>query len=90
MSNYDNTNTGRIFKNERMRPDKKDPEYKGDANIEGKEFWVSAWVNETQDGKKYFRTKYTAKQVVPIEKATKEIKTHVEKTHTEEGEEIPF
>ena len=83
MSNYDNTNTGRIFKNERMRPDKKDPEYKGDANIEGKEFWVSAWVNETQDGKKYFRTKYTAKSNL-----TKQ--NHVEKTHTEEGDEMPF
>lgn len=31
-----------------------------------------------------------AKQVVPIEKATKEIQRHVEKTHTEDGEEIPF
>jgi len=31
-----------------------------------------------------------AKQVVPVEKAVKEIQRHVEKTHTEDGEEIPF
>lgn len=30
------------------------------------------------------------KQVVPVEKAVKEIQRHVEKTHTEEGDEIPF
>lgn len=31
-----------------------------------------------------------AKRVVPVEKAVKEIKAHVEKTHTEDGDEIPF
>lgn len=31
-----------------------------------------------------------AKQVVPVEKAVKEIQRHVEKTHTEDGDEIPF
>ena len=31
-----------------------------------------------------------AKTVIPIEKATKQIQNHVEKTHTEDGEEIPF
>lgn len=31
-----------------------------------------------------------AKQVVPVEKAVREIQSHVEKTQTEEGEDIPF
>ena len=31
-----------------------------------------------------------AKQLIPVAKAAKEIKRHVEKTHDEEGDEIPF
>jgi hypothetical protein len=58
---YDNTNTGRLFRNERMRPEKQDPEYTGDANFEGQDYWVSAWINETNAGKKYFRMKFKPK-----------------------------
>jgi len=58
---YDNTNTGRLFKNEKMRPDKKDPEYKGDCDIEGVQYWIAAWVNETKEGKKYFRFRFKPK-----------------------------
>jgi len=42
MSDYDNTNRGSIWKN-----DKKDteshPDFTGSINVEGKEYWVSAW-----------------------------------------------
>jgi len=31
-----------------------------------------------------------AKQLIPVAQAAKEIKTHVEKTHDDEGDEIPF
>ena len=42
MSDYDNTNRGQIWRN-----DKKDtpahPDFKGSINVEGVEYWVSAW-----------------------------------------------
>lgn len=43
MSDYDNTNRGAIWPNDRMRSDKKDPEFTGSLNVEGVEYWVSAW-----------------------------------------------
>lgn len=39
---YDNTNTGAIWKNDDKDSDKH-PDFKGQANINGQEFWVSAW-----------------------------------------------
>lgn len=71
---YDNTNTGLLMKNEEMRPDKKDPGYKGSINVEGVEYWLSAWVNEGKDGsamegKKYFSLKLQKKEPKGAKKA---------------------
>ncbi len=43
MSGYDNTNRGAIWPNDRMRPEKQDPEFSGSLNVEGVEYWVKAW-----------------------------------------------
>ena len=40
---YDNTNRGALWKNNEMRPDKKDPHFQGTINIDGKEYQLSAW-----------------------------------------------
>ena len=40
---YDNTNRGVIWPNDRMREGKQDPEFTGSLNVEGVEYWVSAW-----------------------------------------------
>ena len=50
MSNYDNTNRGVLFKNDRKEKDT-DPNMKGSINVEGVEYWVSAWTKEGQNGK---------------------------------------
>ena len=42
---YDNTNEIAIWGNENKRKPT-DPDFKGNANIEGKEFWVSAWKRD--------------------------------------------
>jgi hypothetical protein len=43
--NYDNTNRGALFKNH--------PDYKGSLNVSGIDYWISAWLKESKDGKKY-------------------------------------
>ena len=50
MSNYDNTNRGVLFKNDRKEKDTQ-PNMKGSINVEGVEYWVSAWTKEGQNGK---------------------------------------
>ena len=41
MSEYDNTNRGVLFKNDRKESDSH-PDYKGQINVDGTEFWLSA------------------------------------------------
>ena len=50
MSNYDNTNRGVLFKNDRKEKDTH-PDYKGSINADGVEYWISAWMKEGANGK---------------------------------------
>ena len=49
MSEYDNTNTGALFKNDKGDNHKR-PDYKGNLNVNGQEFWISAWLRDKKDG----------------------------------------
>lgn len=42
MSNYDNTNRGSIWANQKKQKESH-PEFTGSLNVEGVEYWVSAW-----------------------------------------------
>ena len=48
MTDFDNTNRGALFKNNRRRPDKNDPQMSGSINIEGVEYWISGWSVNAQ------------------------------------------
>jgi uncharacterized protein (DUF736 family) len=84
---YDNTNSGAIFKNDKKETDSH-PEYKGSINVEGKEFWASVWVNTSKAGKQYMSIKVSpkdAQQSAPVQG------TQVSNTPDVIGEEdIPF
>ena len=43
MNQYDNTNRGALWKNDEMRPDKRDPHFQGTININGTDYMLSAW-----------------------------------------------
>lgn len=47
---YDNELRGVLFKNDRKESDNH-PDYKGTAQIDGTEYWLSAWIKEGQKGK---------------------------------------
>lgn len=47
---YDNTNRGVLFKNDRKQDDR-DANYTGSININGAEFWLSAWIKDSKKGK---------------------------------------
>jgi uncharacterized protein (DUF736 family) len=52
VSEYDNTNSGALFKNDKGDNPKR-PDYKGQLNVGGVEYWLSAWLRTSKDGKKY-------------------------------------
>lgn len=56
-------NTGAIFKNDRKESDSH-PDYKGHAMIDGSEYWISVWINESKAGKKYMSVKFNPKDEV--------------------------
>jgi len=50
VTQYDNTDRGVLFKNDRKTTDSH-PDYTGNINVGGQEFWLSAWIKEGQRGK---------------------------------------
>lgn len=55
MPQFDNTNRGVLFNNAERKTQETHPDYAGTINIEGKEFWLNAWVKTGNDtGKKFF------------------------------------
>jgi len=55
--------TGALFRNDKKETDSH-PDYKGGAVIDGKEFWVSSWINTSAKGVKYMSLKYSPKEEV--------------------------
>ena len=51
---FDNTNRGILSKNQNKTADNH-PEYSGSLNVDGTDYWLSAWIKESsKDGKKFF------------------------------------
>jgi hypothetical protein len=46
---YDNTNSGILSRNERKEKDTH-PDHTGQLNVEGVDYYVSAWIKERKDG----------------------------------------
>ena len=65
---YDNTNSGVLFRNEKKQTEKH-PDFTGSINSDGREFFLSAWVNETKDGRKYFKLSLSPKDEKPSKPA---------------------
>jgi len=56
----ENKNSGALFRNDKKATEQH-PDYTGNITIEGKEYYLSAWVNESRTGQKYFAIKATPK-----------------------------
>ena len=64
---YDNNNTGVLFRNETATPENKQPYMTGKCEVNGKEMQVAGWMQESKNGKKYLSLKFQepqAKEVV--------------------------
>lgn len=57
---YDNEGKGALFRAKDRKTDKH-PEYTGSCQIDGVEYWLSAWVNVSKAGEKYFSIKLNPK-----------------------------
>jgi hypothetical protein len=81
---FDNTNRGTLFKNDNAKKET-DPVYKGQINVAGTEYWLSAWLKESKkDGKKFFSLSLTPKDRDVQTPTRREIPVQ------EEDDQIPF
>jgi len=85
VNQYDNNLRGALFKNNK-RTDERQPEYTGNCEINGQEFWVSAWVKESKNGQKFFSMAYTPKDQNVVQSAPQAITPDV----TTVNDSIPF
>jgi len=46
---YNNELKGVLFRNDKKQSDKH-PDYKGNVQVAGVKYWLSAWINERKDG----------------------------------------
>jgi hypothetical protein len=86
---YDNTNRGALFK-AKERKSEKSPEYTGSLNIDGKEFYLSAWVKDGKSGKFFsLAVKPKEQQTAAPAKQTVD-KAYAKAASTFDDSEIPF
>ena len=65
MANFEQRqNSGALFKNDRAREGKNDPQYQGTCLIDGREYWIAGWVKEGNKGK-FFSLAFKPKESKP-------------------------
>jgi hypothetical protein len=52
MPDYDNRDRGALFKNN-DKTEESHPDYRGNINVDGTEYWLSAWLKTSKAGMKY-------------------------------------
>lgn len=79
---YDDSNKGVLFREKEKKSDSH-PDFKGSINVEGTDYWLSGWVNESKAGQKYFKLSVSPKEGAPKVKPSAP-------THEFLSEDIPF
>lgn len=89
---YDNTNRGVLFKNDRKNTDRH-PDYTGNINFDGTECWLSAWIKTSKAGKKFMSLAVTPKEPnIQNDDDDDEPQQSLGygETNEEENEDVPF
>ena len=79
---FDNTNRGSLFKNDKKTTEQM-PDYKGQINVNGEEFWINAWLKTSKQGTKFMSLSVTPKDRQVSEPTRKSIPV-------DDSSDIPF
>ena len=61
MAEFDNTNRGSLFKNEK-KEEEKHPDMNGSINVDGKDYWISGWKKTSKAGTGFISLSVRPKQ----------------------------
>lgn len=85
---YDNTNSGILARNDRKEQDNH-PDFTGSINVDGVDYWLSAWTKEGKPGTKMEGRKFFSLSVKPKDAPTATAKP-APKRAAEIDDDIPF
>lgn len=95
MTSYDNNMSGVLFKNDRKEKDNH-PDYTGSCEIDGRQFWISAWLKVGKEGskkagQKFFSMSYKPKDD-PNQESSGQTKQHNQASSRDsmDDDNIPF
>lgn len=60
MAEFDNTNRGTLFIKEKAKEN--DPDFNGSLNVNGVDYWISAWKKTSKGGQKFMSLSIRQKQ----------------------------
>ena len=83
MPEYDDTNHGALFKNDKGDNDKR-PDYRGPLDVEGVEYEMAAWIRTSKNGMKYMSIN------IQEPRQKEEAAKGVTSSDTEDDSDIPF
>ena len=78
---FDNSNRGSLFKNDKKTTEQM-PDYKGQINVNGEEFWINAWLKTSKQGTKFMSLSVTPKD--------RQVSEPTRKTIADMPDDIPF
>lgn len=90
MTEYRNENRGVLFNNKERKSKDTDPDYSGSINVNGIDFWLSGWIKESKEGKKFFSL-----SVKPKEQQARQVSQPTRQTRhvadvLDDGSDLPF
>ena len=68
---YDNTNGGALFPNDKKEKENH-PDFRGNLDVDGKEFWIKGWKKTSKTGMKFLSLSVTAKEEAQSKPQTEE------------------
>jgi hypothetical protein len=86
---YDNTNRGALWRNERKQTDKH-PDYTGEVDVEGVVYWVSAWKGKTGNNPKAPILSFSLKKKEPRSASQNSETAHSPAPNDDFDDDIPF
>jgi hypothetical protein len=66
---FDNTNRGVLFNERDKKETDKDRDYGGRINIEGRDYWLSAWLKTSKKGLRFLSLSVKAMDAQPAKAA---------------------
>lgn len=88
---YDDRNRGQIWKNEKKRDGKQDPDFTGSLNVDGKDYWVSAWKRKEGAAERAPALSFSIKpKDSKVQQSSKPQASAARRSNADMDDEIPF